>query len=224
MIWDHPGVLAFPVALRDPYEWLELLGTAAFAVSGAMVAVRARMDWLGVTVLALMTAIGGGTVRDLLLGLTPVTWLTSSGPVVVALLTSAVVIWAATRHPQSRPDSWKVVLFADAAGLAVFTTSGTLIAQAAGAGPAVSALMGVTTGTAGGVLRDVLARQRPLLLVGEIYALAAAAGAVLLVLLRAGGADVALARWASIAVILLLRLSALRHRWSLPRFQAPDQG
>ncbi len=224
LIWDYSGVLAIPAALVDPYEWLELVGTAAFAVSGAMVAVRGRMDWLGVAVLAFVTATGGGTLRDLLLGITPVTWLTSSGTVVVALVTSVAVIWAATRHPQSRPDSWKVVLIADAAGLAVFTTSGTLIALAAGAGPTVSALMGVTTGTAGGVLRDVLARQRPLLLVGEIYALAAAAGAVLLVMLRSGGVDAGAARWASIALILLLRLLALRHKWSLPRFRASEQG
>lgn len=205
--------------VADPYQWLEVLGTMAFAVSGAMVAVRARMDWLGVAVLAIVTAIGGGTLRDLLLGIDPVSWVGRPWSVGIALATSVVVIGAASRHPQSRPDSWRVVLVADAGGLAVFTTTGTLIALDSGTGPAVACLMGVVTGTAGGVLRDVLARQRPMLLVGQIYALAAAAGAALLVGLEAGGADPDAARWASITLILVLRLAAVRFGWSLPRFE-----
>lgn len=176
------------LATSDPYSILEVVGVGAFAVSGAMVAVRARMDWLGVVVLAVVTAIGGGTLRDLMLGRSPVGWVTQPGPVVVALLTAAGVIAVAGRHPQSRPDSWRVVQVADATGLAVFTATGTLIALAEGSTAPVAALMGVVTGTGGGVVRDVLARQRPLLLMGEVYALASAAGALLLVtIVLAGG-------------------------------------
>ena len=212
-----------PEVAQDAVRWLELVGTVAFAVSGGMVAVRARMDWLGVVVLAIVAAIGGGTLRDLLLGLTPVSWIAQPRPVVVALLTAVVVIVAATRHPQSRPDSWRTVLVADAAGLAVFTTTGTLIALDTGIPAGMAALLGVITGTAGGVLRDLLARQRPLLLVGQIYALAAAAGAALLVVLETSGSARAVAQWASIAVILALRLAAIKLRWSLPTFTPAQQ-
>jgi len=202
----------------DPYWVLEMLGSGAFAVSGAMVAVRARMDWLGVVVLAVVTAIGGGTLRDVVLGRTPVAWLEEPAPVVAALLTAAVVIATATRHPQSRPDSWRVVQVADALGLAVFTATGTLVASTAGVQGGMAAVMGVITGTGGGVLRDVLARQRPLLLMGEIYALASAAGAVALVGLDAAGVSSDLARWTCIGLTLSVRLLAIRHHWSLPRF------
>jgi uncharacterized membrane protein YeiH len=212
-----------PEVAQDALRWLELVGTVAFAVSGGMVAVRARMDWLGVVVLAVVASIGGGTLRDLLLGLAPVWWISRPWPVLVALLTALVVVVAATRYPQTRPDSWRTVLIADAAGLAAFTTTGTLIALDAGVAPGMAALLGVITGTAGGVVRDLLARQRPLLLVGQIYALAAAAGAVLLVAVEALGAARYVAQWASIAVILLLRVAAIKYRWSLPRFQPVEQ-
>jgi uncharacterized membrane protein YeiH len=195
-----------------------MVGTGAFAVSGAMVAVRARMDWLGAAVLAIVTAIGGGTLRDLLLGETPVAWVRAPGSVVAAVLTGVAVIAIATWRPQSRPDSWVVVQVADAVGLAVFTTTGTVVALGAGTSAPVAALMGVVTGTAGGVLRDVLARQRPLLLMGEIYALASAAGATLFVVLDRQGVSPDLARWVSIALTLAVRLAAIRYHWSLPRF------
>jgi uncharacterized membrane protein YeiH len=197
---------------------LELLGAGAFAVSGAMVAVRARMDWLGVVVLGIVTAIGGGTLRDMMLGQTPVTWVRAPSPLLAALLTSVVVIVVASRHPQSRPDSWRVVQVADALGLAVFTATGTLAALAVGIPPVMAAVMGVVTGTGGGVIRDVLARQRPLLLLGEIYALASAAGASALVLLEVADAPGELARWTCITLVLAVRLLAIRWHWSLPRF------
>jgi len=181
-------------------------------------AVQARMDWLGVAVLAVITAIGGGTLRDVALGASPVAWVDRPWPVLAAALTAAGVIAVTSWHPQSRPDSWRVLQVADAAGLAVFTTTGTLVALAYGVAGPVAALLGVVTGTGGGVLRDVLARQRPLLLMGEIYALASAAGATLLVVLVGLGASGELSGWAAIALTLALRLLAIRYHWSLPRF------
>jgi uncharacterized membrane protein YeiH len=202
----------------NTYVVLEIVGTVAFAVSGAMAAVRARMDWLGVLVLAIVVAIGGGTVRDLLLGRVPVFWVAEPWPVVVAAVTAVVVIGLATRYPQSKPDSWTVVVVADAAGLAVFTVAGTLIAAAGGASPPVAVLLGVVTGTGGGVLRDVLVGRRPLVLVGEVYALAAVAGATLFLLLVEASGDPGVARWVAVAVVLAVRLLALRRGWSLPSF------
>jgi uncharacterized membrane protein YeiH len=210
--------------LADPYLGLQLLGTVAFAVSGAAVAIRAGMDWLGVAVLAVVTAVGGGTLRDLLLGRLPVGWVQDPWPVWVALGTAAVVIAETYWHPRQRPDSLRLVLVADAAGLAVFMASGAELALAAGTAGPVAVLLGVITGTGGGVARDVLARQRPLVLAGQIYALSAAAGATALVALTEAHAPYELARWAGVVLTLVLRLLAIRYSWSLPRIPAatPD--
>ena len=205
------------MALGDPYLVLEYIGTVAFAVSGAAVAARAGMDWLGVAVLAVITAVGGGTVRDLLLGRLPVGWIQDPWPVWVALGTAAVIIAEAYWHPRKAPDSYRVVLVADAAGLAVFTVTGTLLALAANATGPVAVMLGVVTGTGGGVARDILARQRPLVLVGQIYALTAIAGSIVLVILTDAHAPAQVARWTAIAVVLVLRLLAIRYSWSLPR-------
>jgi uncharacterized membrane protein YeiH len=202
--------------LDDPYLALQLIGTVAFAVSGAAVAVRAGMDWLGVAVLAVVTAVGGGTLRDLLLGRLPVGWILDPWPVWAALGTAAVVIAEAYWHPRRSPDSRRLVLAADAAGLAVFTAAGTELALASGTSGPVAVLLGMITGTGGGVARDVLARQRPLVLAGEIYALSAAAGAVVLVALTETAAPSEAARWAAVAVTLVLRLLAIRYSWALP--------
>lgn len=206
------------MAFDDPYTLLELIGTVAFAVSGGSVAVRAGMDWLGVAVLAAVTAVGGGTLRDLLLGQLPVGWVQHPWFVWAALATAAVVIAEAYWHPRRAPDSLRLVLVADAAGLAVFTVTGTLLALASGASDPVAVLLGVVTGTGGGIARDVLARQRPLVLVGQIYALTAVAGAALLVVAGNVGLAPGLARWIAIALIFVTRLLAIHYSWSLPHF------
>jgi uncharacterized membrane protein YeiH len=136
----------------------------------------------------------------------------------VALGTAAVVIAEAYWHPRRAPDSRRVILVADAAGLAVFTVTGTVLALAAGVAGPVAVLLGVVTGTGGGIARDVLARQRPLILAGQIYALSAAAGSVVLVVLTDAHAPAEVARWGAIVVALVLRLLAIRYSWSLPRF------
>src|ERR1700744_5388688 len=209
------------LTLEDPYLGLQLVGTVAFAVSGAAVAVRAGMDWLGVAVLAVVTAVGGGTLRDLLLGRVPVGWIQDPWPVWVALGAAAVVGAEASWHPRQAPDSLRLVLAADAAGLAVFTVAGTELALATGTSGPVAVLLGVITGTGGGVARDVLARQRPLVLAGQIYALSAAAGATILVALTEVHAAAEAARWTAVAVTLVLRLLAIRSSWSLPSIPEP---
>jgi uncharacterized membrane protein YeiH len=129
------------MVVGEPYLALEYIGTIAFAVSGAAVAVRAGMDWLGIAVLAVVAAVGGGTLRDLLMGRLPVGWIRDPWQVWVALGTAAVIIAEAYWHPRSRPDSLRFVLVADAAGLAAFTVTGTQLALAAGvSGPNVPAL------------------------------------------------------------------------------------
>lgn len=206
--------------LEDPYLLLEVIGTVAFAVSGAAVGVRAGMDWLGISVLAGVTAIGGGTVRDLLLD-RPVGWLESPWPIWLALATAVIVIVEAYIRPMRPPDTRLLILIADAAGLAVFAVSGAGLALQAGTGGTVAVMMGVVTGVGGGVLRDLLARQRPLVLYGQIYALTALAGVSVFILLNEFEVGQAVARWSAVAVIFVLRLLAIRYRWTLPRPPRP---
>jgi len=205
----------------DPFLLLEVLGTIAFAVSGGAVAVRAGMDWLGVVVLAVVTAVGGGTVRDLLIS-APVAWVHDPWPIAVALVSGALVIALGHRVPHLALDSRGAVLLADAAGLAAFTVTGTFVSLAAGVSGWIAMVLGVVTGAGGGVIRDVLARQRPLILVGQIYALAALLGAAVVVGLDAAGVSELVTRWTAVAVVLVVRLLAIRNQWTLPRFEPQD--
>lgn len=200
----------------DAFAGLQLVGLVAFALSGAAVAVRAGMDWLGIVVLSTITSIGGGTIRDLLIG-GGVGWVAEPWPIWVALVTSVVVITVSHWRPQHEPDSLRVVLVADAAGLAVFTVLGTTLALSAGVERDVAVLLGVVSGVGGGVIRDVLAGQRPLVLVGQVYALSAIAGSVLFVALDAADLDRDVARWSAVAVTFVLRVLAIRFDWTLPR-------
>ena len=205
----------------DPLRAAEVIGIVAFAVSGGYAAVRAGMDWVGVLVLAVVVAVGGGTLRDLLLGIEPVWWVDSPGYLVLAMVTALVVIAVATLHPQSKPDTWRTVLYADAVGLSAFTVIGTSIALDHDVRPWIAVFFGVITGTGGGVIRDVLVRRKPLVLVGEIYALAAAAGGVLYVALRGVDLDSSIAAACGAALILVVRAMAMRWHWALPRFPEP---
>lgn len=151
---------------------LELSGTIVFAVSGALAAARKQMDLFGFVVLATVTGIGGGTLRDLLLGRHPVGWV---GQPSVVLLCGATAVLTFGLVPKLEARS-SALLWADAVGLAVFAVTGTRTALEAGA-PAVSAIaLGMLTAAGGGMVRDVLAGEIPLVLRREIYALAAILG------------------------------------------------
>jgi uncharacterized membrane protein YeiH len=212
-----------PVTGTDAFPLLEAIGTVAFAISGGAVAVRAGMDWLGVVVLAVVTAVGGGTLRDLLLGQFPIRWVEHPWPVAVAFGCAVVVILVGHRVPHVALDSQRASLVADALGLAAFTTSGTLMSLGASVAPWMAVVLGVVTGAGGGVIRDVLASRRPLILVGQIYALAALAGAAVVVVLAELDAAPIVTRWVGVVVVFALRLAAIQWRWQLPRFVAtPD--
>jgi uncharacterized membrane protein YeiH len=135
------------------------------------------MDIVGFCLLAAVTGIGGGTLRDVLLGVQPVSWLAQPGLVVLCFAVAALLFFTA-HYLESR---FRLLLWADAAGLAVFCITGTQQALSAGATPVTAVLMGVITATFGGIIRDVLCGEIPLLLHKEIYATAAAAGAVVYV-------------------------------------------
>jgi uncharacterized membrane protein YeiH len=190
---------------------MDLVGVFAFAVSGALTAGRKRMDLFGVLVIAAVTAIGGGTVRDVLLD-RPVFWLIDTVYLyVIAAAVLCTLVYARFRRP---PHG--ALLVADAFGLAVFAVLGVRAGLEAGTSPLVAVIMGAITGVVGGAVRDVLCGETPLILRREIYATAAVAGAATYVVLSAWSGQGAATLTASIAVTLLLRLSAVRYDLNLP--------
>lgn len=195
---------------------LDLFGCAVFAISGALAAGRKRMDLFGVLVVAVITAIGGGTVRDLLLGRTPVFWLRDPALLAVAS-TVAVLIFFTAHRLENR---FRALLWADAVGLALYAVLGAEIALIAGAHPWAAVLLGVATASFGGVLRDVICNEIPLLLRKEIYALAALAGASAFVLLRMQGVWRDPALLVGMAVCFAIRAAAIARGWSLPAYRA----
>jgi len=197
---------------------LDLFGVAVFAVSGTLTAGRAGMDLFGAVVVAVVTAIGGGTVRDVLLDNHPVFWISDPTYLAVILAASVATFLYARRW---RPPGI-LLLVADAFGLAVFTFIGARTAYEAGAPGVVVVLMGAITGAAGGMMRDVLCAEVPMILRRDIYATAALAGATLFVLLREIGAGDPLVAALSVGAVLGLRLAAIRFGLNVPRFHPKD--
>ncbi|WP_016855098.1 trimeric intracellular cation channel family protein [Halomonas smyrnensis] len=195
--------------------WLDMAGVIVFALSGVILACRSRMDPFGMLVLAAVTGIGGGTLRDLVLGVRPVFWVGDPAYLWVILATVGLsVLGFHYIHRLSRG----FLPVADAFGLALFTVIGTHKALTLEAPGVVAVLMGLLTGVAGGMMRDVLARRVPMVLRQEIYATAAIAGGVVLVGLEALGTPFALNVGASLATTLGLRLSAIHWHLALPVF------
>ncbi|MBD1391252.1 trimeric intracellular cation channel family protein [Neiella sp. HB171785] len=190
---------------------LDLIGIAVFAISGAMAARQLQMDPFGSLILAGVTAIGGGTLRDLLLGITPF-WIDDHNYLYVIAVTAFItMIW-----PLTRGWPYRILNVADAFGLALFTIMGMSRALSAEVSITVAVVMGVMTGVAGGMIRDLLSGQVPLILRREIYATASLAGA----LTYAGLHHLAFEWHASVAigmlVTLVVRLSAIRWKLTLP--------
>ncbi len=192
---------------------MDLLGVAVFAVTGALAAGRKRMDGIGVGVLALVTAIGGGTLRDLLLG-RKVFWVEDQTYLIV-IVTAAVATMATARF---WPSIEKPLVVADAVGLGLFAVIGAQRALEAGAPPLVVVFMGMTTGAAGGILRDVLCGEMPYVFRGELYATAAIAGCMLMLILIWARADARVAAAAGVALCVAVRLAAIRWGLRLPVF------
>lgn len=191
---------------------LELVGVAAFAASGALAAVRARLDVFGVCVLGATTALGGGVLRDLLLGITPPTALTDVVYLATALLTALVVF----RFNPGVARLRRSVLVLDAAGMGLFATGGATTALAAGASGFAACVIGMTTAIGGGVVRDVLLREIPTVLRREIYALAALAGAVVVVVGDGIGVAPGVTAVLGAALAFGLRGVALLRGWNAP--------
>ncbi|MWJ27501.1 trimeric intracellular cation channel family protein [Halomonas sp. ZH2S] len=195
--------------------WLDLAGVVVFALSGVILACRTRMDPFGMLVLAAVTGIGGGTLRDLVLGVRPVFWVSDPSYLWVILATVGLALVGFHYiHRLSRG----FLPVADAFGLALFTVIGTHKALLLGSPAMVAVLMGLLTGVAGGMVRDVLARRIPMVLREEVYATASIAGGITYVTLDALGAPFMAIIGGSLAVTLGLRLAAIHWRLALPVF------
>ena len=197
---------------------LDLIGVAVFAVSGALAAGRKSLDLLGVVIIAVVTAIGGGTIRDVLLDRSPIFWIDNTTYLLV-IIAAAVFTTIYTRY---RKPPLKALLIADAFGLALFTVGGAQIAAQAGLSWLSIVLMGAITGAAGGVIRDVLCAEVPLILRRDIYATAALTGGGLYVVLQTLGLGEVIAVLAGMALIVALRFSAIIWGLKLPVFRLPE--
>ena len=192
---------------------LDLIGTAAFAASGAWAGIRREMDLFGVLVLGLVTATGGGTLRDVLLGDFPPFCLQNQTYLYVSLLVSLLVFFL---HRSMERIHYPLQVF-DAIGLGTFVVIGTIKGLQFHLGFLGAVMMGVMTATAGGVVRDILSNQVPLILRREVYASACLVGGALLVLLQATPLPYPLSLLLAAICVTGLRLLAIRHNWALPR-------
>jgi uncharacterized membrane protein YeiH len=195
--------------------YLDLAGVAVFAASGVLAARDRDLDLLGVIVVAAITAIGGGTLRDLLLDRHPIFWVTDPWYLVVIIVSAMLTV----AYVRVRPPPGATFLVADALGLALFALSGAQLAEAAQCPSLIVVLMGTMTGVTGGILRDVITAHVPLILRRDIYATAAIVGVALYLGLHAFGTPRALAFGAGMIVVVALRVLAIRWGLHLPVFR-----
>ena len=193
---------------------LDWFGLCVFAVTGALVASRKQMDIVGFALLGSVTGIGGGTIRDVLLGATPVFWVREPAYLVTCIVMSCATFFVAS-IPHSR---YRLLLWFDAVGLALFAVTGANTALINGAGSTIAIAMGVATATFGGIIRDILGGESPVILSREIYITAALFGAAIFVGLVSSGAHRDVAMIGGFAAAFLLRAAALHWGLSLPRY------
>jgi uncharacterized membrane protein YeiH len=193
---------------------IEILGTVSFAISGSFAAMQRRLDPFGVLIIAFVTSIGGGTVRDLLLGDTPVAWMRDVNYCLLILVTSLLTIFFKTQIKR-----FKITLFLfDSLGLGLFTLVGVQKGIVFGLDPGMCVALGTITGCFGGVIRDTLLNTIPLIFRKEIYATACILGGILYFLLLYFNLKADVAKVIVIAFIVALRILVVRYKLALPRF------
>lgn len=196
--------------------YLDLIGVAVFAISGALAAGRKELDYVGVFFLATVTAIGGGTVRDVLLNRDAVFWIVDTTYLWVIISASFFTIL----YVRFFKPPFNLIMYADALGLALFTILGAKVAEAHNASDLIVIVMAILTGTAGGVIRDVLTGEIPHLFrsTEPLYSVAALAGAVTYVLMQKLGLVIEHASYLGIAVVAVFRFAAIYWNLNMPMF------
>lgn len=197
---------------QEYFKFIDILGTIAFAVSGVYAAMEKKLDLFGVIIIAFVTAIGGGTVRDMMIGDLPVAWIRNINYTVIILSTTIVVILFRSYIKNFQ----KTLLVFDSIGLGLFTILGIQKGIAFGLHPVICVALGTITGCFGGVIRDMLINTIPLIFKKEIYASACIAGGTVYFILYLNGANGDLNDAISIIIIFLVRILAIRFDWRLP--------
>jgi uncharacterized membrane protein YeiH len=193
---------------------IELLGTISFAISGTFAAVQRRLDPFGILIIAFVTSIGGGTVRDLLLGDTPVKWMRDVNYCLLILVTSIITMFF-----KRNIKKFKITLFLfDSLGLGLFTVLGIQKGIAFGLSPGICIALGTITGCFGGIIRDTLLNTIPLIFRKEVYATACIVGGMLYFALLYFDLKADIAKILVIAFIFTLRIIVVKYKLSLPKF------
>lgn len=206
---------------------LEIAGTIAFAISGALVAIGAGLDIFGVTFIGAITAVGGGMLRDILLGINPPYALRDLTAIIVAIIVSLLVFLIAyLMREKFDPIKGKIEHinnFFDAVGLAAFTVTGAEVAMKSGFSDNffIPVLLGMITGVGGGIFRDILVNDTPYVLKKHVYALASIAGGIIYYFLS--GINITIASTSAIVSVIGIRLLATKYRWSLPKVNLKDE-
>ena len=202
-------------SLTSVLQVIDLIAVAVFAMTGALVASRKQLDIVGFLWLGTVTAVGGGTVRDLLLGV-PVFWVVNPIYVIVSIAASVVVFFTA----HLAVSRYRILLWLDAIGLCLVSVAGTQKGLDVGVGPVVAVIMGMLTASLGGILRDILGNEPSILLRREVYITAALAAGVAHVLAGFAGADRWQAALIGIGIGFAVRGLAIVYGWSLPAYRA----
>jgi len=200
-------------------HWVDLAGVAVFAVAGTLMAYKKHMDGFGVVVLASVTAIGGGTLRDMILDL-PVFWVQDPS-YFYAIIAAAFITIIWLRNKNTFPLHY--LLFADAIGLAFFNVMGLQKALTYGASPLIAIALGTMTGVFGGLIRDVICREIPLVLKGELYATTCIIGGAAYVSAMLLGLSTVVCMLMGFVITLAIRLGAMQWHWHLPVFSPHDK-
>jgi uncharacterized membrane protein YeiH len=195
---------------------LDWFGLCVFAVTGALVASRKEMDIVGFALLGSVTGIGGGTIRDVLLGAEPVFWVKQPAYLLTCVAVSVIMFFVA-HIPQSRE---RMLLWFDAVGLALFSVTGVDSALAHGASPTIAVAMGIATATFGGIIRDILGGESPIILKQEIYITAALLGSTTFIALDSLGFSRDVSAGTAILAAFTLRAAALHWNLSLPSYRS----
>ena len=209
----------------------DIIGTVAFAVSGAIAGIRKEMDIFGINILAIVTATGGGIIRDIIIGKMPPTAFINPFFVLLAAITANVVflfVYTTRKTGKKIPDKAKniydqVFFWCDSAGLAAFTVDGVhaglSLSGAIAANAFLVIFLGVVTGVGGGVMRDILSLEMPMIFVKHIYACASILGAIVMFVIAGTTGSAAAGIMAGFFVTLVIRYLAMHFQWNLPRIK-----
>lgn len=206
--------MAFSLPVQDTILILDLFGTMAFAVTGAFKAIEHKADIVGIVILATITGVAGGTIRDVVMGHFPPHSVSDPYYVGITVATGAVIFFL---YPKLQKH-WNLFLKFDAIGLGVFTAIGATFAyEAYGMNFLAIALAGMITAVGGGILRDMFVNEVPIVFVKELYASASFLGVIVFYAVLYAGSNLEAATFLSIMVVTALRLVAMKYNWNLPR-------